>query len=139
MSSNDHVRVLIVDDDPAILDGLRRSLRRIAPDWTVRFAQDGAEALMSLKLQPVDVIVSDIRMPNMHGVALLNRLADRYPDILRVAFSDKYDALTVYSLTDCSHAYIAKPCSAEHLVQLIVGQLTEYKQRQDLASNAISD
>ena len=122
-------RVLIVDDDVAVLDGLRRGLRRFAREWEVTFAQSGAEALITAKLAPVDVLITDIRMPNMHGAALLSRFALRYPDTLRIAFSDKFDALTTYALTDCSHAYIAKPCNALRLYHFVNERVADRRGR----------
>ena len=128
-------RVLIVDDDVAVLEGLRRGLGRIAKDWELSFAQDGGEALMAAKMRPVDVLITDIRMPRMHGVDLLSRFAERYPWVLRVAFSDKFDALTTYALTRCSHRYIAKPCPAETLYETVSGWVTDHRGRLDRAEN----
>lgn len=133
------IKVLIVDDDPSVLDGLRRALRRIADSWEVTFAQDGAEALMTAKLYPFDVLITDIRMPNMHGIALLGRFSERYPNTMRVAFSDKFDALTVYSLTECSHSYISKPCTAGALYSFVNERLAGHRLRVALADGVVND
>lgn len=108
-------RVLIVDDEPAVLDGLRREFRQAAPGWDISYVLNASEALMTAEMQVHDVIISDIRMPGMHGAELLTRFAVLHPTILRIAFSDKYDALTTNAVTDCPHHYIAKPCKAEAL------------------------
>tara|TARA_B100000513_G_scaffold159310_1_gene76759 strand:+ start:119 stop:538 length:420 start_codon:yes stop_codon:yes gene_type:complete len=119
-------RVLIVDDDVSVLDGLRRGLRRYAAEWDISFAQDAAEALMTAKLRPLDVVITDMRMPNMRGGDLLRRFAERYPETLRIAFSDKFDALTTYTLTDCSHTFIAKPCDALRLYHFVQERVAEH-------------
>ena len=59
--------ILFVDDDPNILDGLRRMLRSMRKEWDMAFAQSGQEALDLMAEKPFDVIVSDMRMPGMDG------------------------------------------------------------------------
>jgi CheY-like chemotaxis protein len=60
-------RVLFVDDEPNILEGLRRMLRPLRQEWDMEFVNGGAEALEVLARAPVDVLVSDMRMPGMDG------------------------------------------------------------------------
>ena len=60
-------RVLFVDDEPEVLDGLRDALRRYRRVWDMRFAGGGAEALALLEGEPADVIVTDVQMPGMDG------------------------------------------------------------------------
>lgn len=93
---------------------------------------------MTAKLYPFDVLITDIRMPNMHGIALLGRFAKRYPETMRIAFSDKFDALTVYSLTECSHSYISKPCTAEGLYAFVNRHLADHRLRVALAEDAVA-
>ena len=94
---------------------------------------------MTAKLYPFDVLITDVRMPNMHGIALLGRFAERYPDTMRVAFSDKFDALTVYSLTECSHSYISKPCTAGALYSFVNERLAGHRLRIALAEDVVND
>ncbi|MEQ8739130.1 MAG: response regulator [Rhodospirillales bacterium] len=139
VQKNSTARILIVDDDISVLKALQRNLKRLAPDWTVAFAQDAGEALMAAKLAPYDVVVTDIRMPAMNGVELLARFAARYPNVLRVAFSEKFDALTTYSITPCPHRYIAKPCDAKDLYTAVSGWLAEHRTHLDLADELARD
>jgi len=64
-------RVLFVDDDQAILDGLHNLLRKQHRVWDMVFVTSGAAALEALRLGPFDVIVSDMRMPGMDGAAAI--------------------------------------------------------------------
>jgi CheY-like chemotaxis protein len=59
--------ILFVDDDPSILNGLRRMMHSFRQDFDLEFAGSGREALEILAKRPTDVIVSDMRMPGMTG------------------------------------------------------------------------
>lgn len=60
-------RILFVDDERNVLDGLRRMLRNMRKEWDMAFCQGGEEALDALGGEPFDVVVSDMRMPGMDG------------------------------------------------------------------------
>ena len=60
-------KLLFVDDDPAILQGLRRMLRVMRDEWEMSFAESGQQALRMMKKVPVDMVVTDMRMPGMDG------------------------------------------------------------------------
>ena len=63
-------RILFVDDEIKILEGLQRMLRPQRRDWEMAFAPGGKAALTMLEASPFDVIVSDMRMPEIDGAAL---------------------------------------------------------------------
>ena len=67
-------RVLFVDDEDNVLQGLRRMLRDMRRDWVMEFAASGEEGLRALEASHFDVVVSDMRMPGMDGAALLGVL-----------------------------------------------------------------
>ncbi len=77
--------VLFVDDEPSILNSLRRLCRR--EDYRVHIAAGGEEGLDLLQRQPVPVIVSDYRMPGMTGVEFLAKVKAILPDSVRVILS----------------------------------------------------
>jgi CheY-like chemotaxis protein len=66
-------KILLVDDDPDILDIIRLDLED-DPDNKVEVCRSGQEALLLVELHPFDVIISDMRMPKMNGVALIKKL-----------------------------------------------------------------
>ncbi|MFN9981731.1 MAG: response regulator, partial [bacterium] len=81
------MNVLFVDDDSNVLSGLRRLLRGQRSEWEMEFASSGAEALALMAKHPIDVIVSDMRMPQMNGAELLTRVAKDYPKTVRFILS----------------------------------------------------
>jgi putative two-component system response regulator len=66
--------LLFVDDEPRVLDSIRRSLRGVDETWTILFAGSVDEALSSLEAKPIDVIVTDITMPYRDGFDLLKAI-----------------------------------------------------------------
>jgi DNA-binding NarL/FixJ family response regulator len=108
-------RILFVDDEPLILDGLQRSLRPFRKEWAVAYAAGGEEALAMLEREPFDVIVTDMCMPGMDGAMLLGEVTRRYPDVLRMVLSGQSDLESVVRSAGATHRYMAKPCSIEVL------------------------
>ncbi len=109
------IRILFVDDEPLILDGLQRSLRPFRKEWVTAYAAGGEEALAVLEREPFDVIVTDMRMPGMDGAMLLGEVTRRYPDILRMVLSGQSDLESVVKSAGATHQYLTKPCSIEAL------------------------
>ncbi|MCW8921054.1 MAG: response regulator, partial [Sedimenticola sp.] len=72
-------RILFVDDEQHLLDGLKRSLRGQRNVWDMFFVPSGEEALRMVEAEPFDVVVSDMRMPGMSGAELLERLSTVHP------------------------------------------------------------
>ncbi len=85
--------LLLVDDEDNILSSLRRLLRR--EGYTILTANSGKAGLEVLAAHPVDVIVSDQRMPGMTGVEFLRKAKDMYPDSVRLVLSGYTDLQSV--------------------------------------------
>ena len=83
--------ILFVDDDPDILAGLRNALRRNRARWNMRFALGGEAGLRELGAAPCDVIVTDMRMPGMDGLALLGEVRQHHPQAARLVLSGHAD------------------------------------------------
>lgn len=77
------MRVLVVDDEPAVCQLVRQAL----PQYDVDEAGDGVEALRAVQMQPPDLVITDIRMPHMDGTALLKSLRAVVPDLPIIAMS----------------------------------------------------
>ena len=127
-------RILVVDDDPASRDLLRRVLATEGHE--VHTASDGREALAELARQPADLVVSDIRMPDLDGVQLLQRLQELSPNvpvILVTAFGDVEGA--VEAIRRGAFDYLAKPYDVDairHLVRRALAQAALTAENRDL-------
>ena len=107
--------ILFVDDEPNVLNGLRRTLRSMRNEWRIDFANSGEEALNKLAGNPFDVIVSDIRMPGMDGLQLLTSVKERYPNIIRLALSGHAHTEVELECARAAHQFLAKPASIESI------------------------
>ncbi len=108
-------QLLFVDDEPKLLDGLKRSLRPMREEWNMTFVTSGAEALQTLERAPFDVIVSDMRMPAMDGAQLLSEVRQRFPQVVRIVLSGQSDKELIYQSIAATHQYLDKPCETELL------------------------
>lgn len=81
-------RVLVVDDEPIILETMSAILE--GEGFVVRTADDGFAALITLRQTPPDIIISDLRMPNMSGFEFLSVVRRRFPHIPVIAISGEY-------------------------------------------------
>jgi CheY-like chemotaxis protein len=84
-------RILFVDDESDVLEGIRMSLRRERHRWTLHFALGATAALAELQRALFDLIVSDLRMPGMDGAELLARAQATQPGAARVVLSGNAD------------------------------------------------
>jgi len=77
--------LLLVDDDPNVLASLKRLLRR--DGYNILCAANGPDALELMAVHSTGVVISDARMPHMHGTELLRCIRSMYPDVVRVILS----------------------------------------------------
>ena len=113
------MRVLFVDDEVRVLEALERMLFEIETDWETTFLTAGDLALAELARTPYDVIVSDLRMPGIDGVGLLTRVSELYPRMVRIVLSGHSDEEAALKMVLVAHQFLAKPCGAETLHQVI--------------------
>ncbi|MEJ2078644.1 MAG: response regulator [Acidobacteriota bacterium] len=107
--------VLFVDDQPSVLHGLRRTLWPHRREWEMFFASSAAEALQILEAHPLEVIITDMRMPGVDGAQLLEMVRQRHPDVVRIVLSGYSASETILQSVGAAHQYLSKPCSAENL------------------------
>ena len=112
-------KILFVDDEPNILQGLRRMLRNMNDEWDMSFAENGYEALDILSKDSFDVVVSDMRMPRMNGAELLDEIRKRHPQIVRIILSGHSDKELILKSVRSTHQYLSKPCDAEKLKETV--------------------
>jgi DNA-binding NtrC family response regulator len=95
--------LLCVDDERPILNALKRLLRK--EGYRLLTAEDGPEALDVLDREPVQVVISDYRMPGMSGTALLREVKSRHPETVRVVLSGYADAHVVVESINIGEIY----------------------------------
>lgn len=119
MTNTDKLRLIFVDDEPLVLEGLRRSLHAMRGQWTMEFANGGAEALKIMEQHPFDVVVSDMRMPGMDGAQLLQEVKARYPQTIRIVLSGHSSRESLLRSVAPSHQSLSKPCTVDELKQRV--------------------
>lgn len=117
--------ILFVDDEINILNGFRRMLHSKKNEWHMVFVLSGAEALKILEDTVFDVVVSDMLMPSMDGVKLLNAIKIKYPGTTRIALSGYCNTQMILDSIKATHLFISKPtdfktlsCSIERCLSI---------------------
>lgn len=113
------ISVMFIDDDPLILNGLRRRCRRIRPEWDARYAESGEDALSQLTSGQADLVVSDMRMPGMNGAQVLEAVRQRWPATHRIILSGQTDQSSLLEHIGVIHRYLQKPCDVNQIIQSI--------------------
>jgi HD-like signal output (HDOD) protein/CheY-like chemotaxis protein len=108
-------RILFVDDELMVLEGIRRMLRSMRAEWDMEFVQSAEAALRLMGQKQFDVIVSDMRMPEMNGAELLAEVMKRHPTTIRLILSGYADKDLILKCVGSTHQYLSKPCEAESL------------------------
>lgn len=120
------VRILCVDDEPNILSSLRRLFR--AKGYQVFLAEGGKNGLKLLETEQIDLVISDMRMPEMDGAQFLERVRSSWPECVRILLTGYAEVSAIISAINRGeiHRYIAKPWDENDLL-LIVQQALERK------------
>lgn len=115
--------ILLVDDEPNVLRALRREILMAfgQRDVVVRSARSGPECLAILEEEPVALVISDYRMPEMDGAELLARVRAAYPRVVRMLLTAYSDGFAPEAASD---ARLMKPWNADELVAHIEGALS---------------
>ena len=112
-------RILFVDDEPLVLNGLQRTLRKMRDVWDITFVSSAGEALAILEHNSMDVIISDMKMPKMDGSQLLAEVKQRHPHIVRLILSGHVEQETTLHSIQFAHQCLSKPCDVELLKQTL--------------------
>ncbi|MCD6533698.1 MAG: response regulator [Deltaproteobacteria bacterium] len=123
--------VLFVDDEQRVLKSLKRGL--IGEPYRALFAISGMEALEILAVQPVQVIVSDMKMPEMNGLELLQEVGRKYPDVIRMVLSGYSHTSTVLAAVNEGRIfrYITKPWSIDNDIKPALAAAVERFERRE--------
>ena len=129
------IRLLFVDDEVSVLEAMRRTLREMRKEWNMEFASSGQAALAELAKAPVDVIVTDMRMPGMDGWELLAQVRKLHPQTVRLVLSGHAEARSIMRAVGTAHQYLSKPCESSALKSAIS---QTYMLRRLLSSDALA-
>lgn len=112
-------KILLVDDEDAILNSLRRVLRN--QPYELFFAHGGEDALVLLEQHAIDVVVSDARMPGMDGATLLSEVNKRKPDCMTILLTGYAEINTIVKAINEGqiYRYISKPWNDEELLMTL--------------------
>ena len=129
-----HKRILVVDDDPAILDVLTQYMKLIGLDAVS--AASGEEALAVFKKNQFDIVVSDIKMANMDGLTLLGEVKRLDPDVIFIVITGYPSIETVLeAMKKGAVDYIVKPFQFDEIKIKIERALVEKDMNKQLRSN----
>lgn len=108
-------RVLIVDDEQSILSALKRLLRR--EPYEILTAGGADEALSVMEKEPVSLIITDYRMPNMTGTELLSVVQRRWPDTIRIVLSGYSEVKAIIAAINegAVYKFLTKPWNDEEI------------------------
>jgi len=122
--------VLFVDDELRILAAINRMLRR--ERYRKLFASSAKEALQIIDKEPVHVLVTDLRMPEMDGLALIKEVKRRKPDIVRVVLSGYSQVPTLLAAINEGDVlrYLTKPWNSEEEFKKVIRDAIAYYRRQ---------
>jgi CheY-like chemotaxis protein len=112
-------RILLVDDDPGVLAGLRRVLHIAEPIWDIQTALGGQKALAALQSGHFDVVLTDLTMPGIDGFQLLAELRRSHAGTVRIIHSSQLTTLGPERVRHLADAALPKPSSALDLLSVI--------------------
>jgi len=113
------IKVLFVDDEPNVLNGIRRTLLNFPDRIEASFAASGDDALLVMEQNQAEVIVTDIAMPGLDGRALIIELYKRYPDVVPIVLSGHWSNSIAMSELGSSVQFLAKPVKSKQLLDAI--------------------
>lgn len=119
--------LLFVDDEPSILSALRRLFR--PQGYRILIAESGAAGLAILEQESVDLIISDMRMPEMDGATFLKQVRARWPNTMRILLTGYADVTsTVAAINEGEiYRYISKPWDDTEILKIVADALDRQK------------
>jgi len=123
--------LLFVDDEPNILKSLKRLFR--GSEYEVHIAEGGAEGLKILEQAPIDLVISDMRMPQMDGAEFLTRVAEQWPDTVRILLTGYADLESTVAAVNKGkiYSYCSKPWEDNELKILVNNALEQKRLREE--------
>lgn len=113
------LRLLLVDDEPAVLRGLRRVIAQRRPTWELHCESGGAPALARLEETHIDCLMTDLQMPNMNGMALLSKVRVHHPDCVRLVHSSQIETTGREQVAALCHRFLDKPATPDAVISTL--------------------
>ncbi|MBU1676569.1 response regulator [bacterium] len=122
-------RILFVDDEQMVLDGLKRMLRSLRHEWQMDFVLNGSAALEAMESEPYDVIVADMKMPGMDGITFFAQVRKESPDSVCVILSGQAELESAIAAVNEGNIFrfLTKPCPTELLLKTLVAALEQHR------------
>jgi len=126
-NQNNRAKIVVVDDEPQVLDSVRRVLD--GDFYEVLTATSAAEAFLLMERSPAEVIIADYRMPEMNGVQFLKEILRKWPDTVRIILSGYADIQSVIDAINDGqiHKFITKPWDNRELHITIANAVERYE------------
>jgi HD-like signal output (HDOD) protein/ActR/RegA family two-component response regulator len=121
-------RILFVDDDPLLLDFYTMVMEEASAHWEISSATSSQRALEILATKPFDVLVSDMRMPELDGIGLMRQVRLLYPHTSRIIISGLDDQEEIARSLESTHQFLAKPIRVAELFDTLsrIGKLDAF-------------
>lgn len=116
-------KILFVDNEKEQLNSMRMLLHSKRKEWETHFIANGTEALKLLDEKTFDLVVTDIRLPDISGNIILAEIRKKQPGAIRFVLSGYSDTNEIIKSVKNAHQFLSKPCSAEKLIGSITRSL----------------
>ncbi|MCI3923819.1 response regulator [Paenibacillus sp. TRM 82003] len=114
------MKILLVDDESLVRTSMARLIANMKPEYALKEAEDGEEALKLLEQEAFDLLITDIRMPAVNGLELARRVRERWPELTIVMLTGHADFQYAQEAIRYNvKEYLLKPVSVEHLRRMI--------------------
>lgn len=112
-----HQKILIVDDDPALLEALERAFRDAGEDVVARGSFE--DARKALRTTSFDALITDVRLGAFNGLQLAVMARDAHPDIRLIVFSGFDDPVLRSDAEQIGAVYLVKPVTSSQLLEIL--------------------
>jgi two-component system cell cycle response regulator CpdR len=117
-----NTRILVADDEPPVREFVTRALQ--SAGYTVTVAADGAAALQKLQAETFELLISDIMMPELDGIALALKVAKDYPQTKIMLISGyAMERARAHNLESLIHHIMPKPFTLQELLDVVTNML----------------
>ena len=122
-------RILFVDDEPAVLDGYNRLLKKHFAIDTAVGGEAGLQKVVLRRVDPYAVVVSDLRMPEMDGAEFLSRVKAESPDTTRMALTGYADIqMAMNAVNEGSvFRFLTKPCDKDTMAKALTAAIAQHR------------